>query len=71
MKSKLKLTDKQKKIVEACTMIAAGIGVIIAIFFASCTATRIVTTRAEYVQRGDTTLIIQTKTNETYNAKKQ
>lgn len=36
----------------------------------SCTATRIVTNEAKYVQRGDTTYVISTKTTETYDAKK-
>lgn len=36
----------------------------------SCTATRTMTNTAQYVQRGDTTLVIQTKTSEIYNAKK-
>ncbi len=45
---------------------AFGIGVTMN----SCTATRILTNTAQYVQRGDTTFVIQTKTTETYNAKK-
>lgn len=36
----------------------------------SCTATRVVTNEARYVQRGDTTYVISTKTTETYDAKK-
>ena len=37
---------------------------------ASCTATRTVTTSASYVQRGDTTTTIMTKTTETYRGDK-
>ena len=33
---------------------------------ASCTATRVVTTTASYVQHGDTTTTIMTKTTERY-----
>jgi hypothetical protein len=37
---------------------------------ASCTATRTVTTTASYVQHGDTTTTIMTKTTETYRGEK-
>lgn len=36
----------------------------------SCTATRIITNEAKYIQRGDTTYVITTKTTESYDAKK-
>ena len=38
---------------------------------ASCTASRVVTTTASYVQHGDTTTTIMTKTTETYRGEKQ
>lgn len=37
----------------------------------SCTATRVVSTTASYIQRGDTTTTIMTKTTETYRGEKQ
>ena len=37
----------------------------------SCTASRIVTTTASYVQHGDTTTTITTKTTETYRGEKK
>lgn len=37
----------------------------------SCNVSRTVTTKAEYLQRGDTTTTIITKTTETYNAEKK
>ncbi|MBO6306980.1 MAG: lipoprotein [Paludibacteraceae bacterium] len=37
----------------------------------SCNVTRTVTTRSEAWQRGDTSVVIQTKTVETYNASKK
>lgn len=37
----------------------------------SCNLTREVTNRSEYFQKGDTTVTIQTKTIETYNAEKK
>ena len=37
----------------------------------SCNVTRTVTTQSQYLQRGDTTCTIQTKTVESYNAVKK
>ena len=47
-------------------------GVLIATSLAltSCNVTRTVTTTSEYVQRGDTTVIIQSKTIESYDGVK-
>ena len=39
----------------------------IALGLSSCTASRVVTTTASYVQHGDTTTTITTKTTETYH----
>ena len=39
--------------------------------FASCNVTRTVTTQSEFYQRGDTSVVIQTKTVETYDATKK
>ena len=43
----------------------------IALGLSSCTASRIVTTTASYVQHGDTTTTITTKTTETYRGEKR
>ena len=37
----------------------------------SCNVTRVVTNESHYVQRGDTSVIIQTKTVESYDASKK
>ncbi|MBR1878504.1 MAG: hypothetical protein IJ814_05800 [Paludibacteraceae bacterium] len=37
----------------------------------SCNVTRTVTTKSEYQQRGDTSVVIQTKTIECYDASKK
>ena len=37
----------------------------------SCNVTRTVTTSSQYVQRGDTTVLIQSKTVESYDASKR
>ena len=41
------------------------------LIFASCNVTRKVTTQSEYVQRGDTSVVIMTKTVESYDASKK
>jgi hypothetical protein len=52
-------------LIAALTALAAGLGL------QSCTATRVVSTAASYVQRGDTTTTIMTKTTETYRGEKK
>ena len=42
-----------------------------ALALASCNVTRTITTSSQYVQRGDTTCVIQTKTIESYDASKK
>ena len=41
------------------------------IVMASCNVTRTITTKSEYWQKADTSVIIQTKTIETYDASKK
>ena len=43
----------------------------IALGLTSCNVTRTVTTRSETWQKGDTSVVIQTKTIETYDASKK
>ena len=45
--------------------------VAIALGLQSCNVTRTVTTRSEAWQKGDTSVVIQTKTVESYNAEKK
>ena len=52
-------------LIAALTALGAGLGL------TSCTATRVVSTSASYVQHGDTTTTIMTKTTETYRGEKQ
>ena len=51
-------------LIAALTALATGMGL------SSCTASRVVTTTASYVQHGDTTTTIMTKTTETYRGEK-
>ena len=46
-----------------CLLAAGGLS--------SCNATRTITTKSEYWQKGDTSCVIQTKTIETYDASKK
>ena len=41
------------------------------IVMASCNVTRTITNQSEFYQRGDTSVVIQTKTVETYDASKR
>lgn len=49
-------------------MVATAMAIILC---AGCNVTRVVTTRSEYTQRGDTTVTIVTRTTETYDATKK
>ena len=44
---------------------------LLALSLASCNVTRTITTRSEAWQKGDTSVVIQTKTVETYDASKK
>ena len=52
-------------LIAALTAIAAGLGL------TSCNVTRVITNESSYFQRGDTSVMIQTKTIETYDASKK
>ncbi len=54
-------------------MIFAGLLFVAAfgLLISSCNVTRTVTTSSQYVQRGDTTVVIQSKTIESYDASKR
>ena len=52
-------------LIAALTALAAGLGL------SSCNVTRTVTTRSETWQKGDTSVIIQTKTIESYDASRK
>lgn len=66
------MNEKTKKILKvvisvliaALTALATGLGL------TSCNVTRVITNESQYLQRGDTSVVIQTKTIETYDAKK-
>lgn len=52
-------------------LIAALTAVATALGLTSCNVTRVITNESSYYQRGDTSVMIQTKTIETYDASKK
>ena len=52
-------------LIAALTALAASLGL------SSCNVTRTITTKSEYWQKADTSVIIQTKTVETYDASRK
>ena len=45
--------------------------ILTSIVLASCNVTRTITNQSEYYQRGDTSVMIQTRTTESYDASKK
>ena len=67
------LTEAQKeRLVKAIKYLAVAIAtaVAMALGLTSCNVTRMITTESKSLMRGDTAVIIQSKTIESYNAKK-
>ena len=60
----LPLWGSRKGLVLAVMLLAAG-------GLSSCNATRTITTKSEYWQKGDTSCVIQTRTIESYDASKK
>lgn len=56
-----------KKIIIA----AAFVAVFVSLALTSCNVTRVVTNESQYFQKGDTAIVITTKTVETYDASKK
>ena len=65
----MKLTNNVKKaIIGVLTALVALAAALLGL--TSCNVTRTITTESKSMQHGDTAVIIQTKTIESYNAKK-
>ena len=58
----------KKAIVGVATALVALLAAVLGL--TSCNVTRTITTQSNSIQRGDTSVIIQTKTIESYNATK-
>ena len=64
--------DRKQIIKIVISVLIAALSALGAAFgLSSCTATRVVSTTASYVQRGDTTMTIMTKTTETYHGERE
>ena len=61
--------DFSKRKFEATVAIVLLIILVLAGILSSCNVTRTVTTKAEYYQKGDTTIQIVTRTTESYDGK--
>ena len=69
----MKLSDTQKqRLLKAIKYLALAIStsIAMALGLTSCNVTRTITTESRSLTRGDTAIIIQSKTIESYNAKK-
>ena len=63
--------SKQKIIKVIISVLLAALTALGAAFgLTSCNVVRTITNKSEYYQRGDTAIMIQTKTTESYDAKK-
>ena len=69
----MKLTETQKqRLMKAIKYLALSIATAIAMALGltSCNVTRTITTESHSITRGDTAIVIQSKTIESYNAQK-
>lgn len=69
----MKLSETQKqRLVKAIKylVLAIATSIAMALGLTSCNVTRTITTESKSLTRGDTTVIIQSKTIKSYNAKK-
>ena len=67
------MSDKTKMILKVVVsvLIAALTAFAAALGLTSCNVTRVITNESKYYQKGDTAIVIQTKTTETYDASKK
>ena len=65
------MTKKEILKIVISVLIAALTALAIALGLSSCNVTRTITTKSEYWQKADTSVVIQTKTIETYDASKK
>lgn len=63
---------ERKNVVKAVAygLSALATALLIAFGLSSCTVVRTITNEAKSIQKGDTSIVIQTKTIESYNAQK-
>lgn len=67
------MSDKTKLIIKVviAVLVAALTALGASLGLTSCNVTRTITNKSEYFQKGDTSIMIQTKTVESYDATKR
>ena len=67
------MSEKTKFIVKVIiTVVIAALSALgAALGLTSCNVTRVISNESKYFQKGDTSVVIQTKTTETYDASKK
>ena len=53
------------------TSLSGFAAIILSLALSSCNVTRVITNESKYLQHGDTSVVIQTKTIESYDASKK
>ena len=61
----------KKKVLKPEVLVVLVVLVVLGIVLSSCNVTRTITNESQYYQRGDTSVVIQTKTIEQYDASKK
>ena len=67
----LKTTTMKKYIKQIILTLLTALAIGLSVLLTSCNVTRTITTTSSSVKRGDTTVIIQSKTIESYDASKR
>ena len=67
----LKTTTMKKYIKQILLTLLAALAIGLSVMLTGCNVTRTITTTSSSVKRGDTTVIIQSKTIESYDASKR
>lgn len=67
------MSEKAKFIIKVIiTVVIAALSALgAALGLTSCNVTRVISNESKYFQKGDTSVVIQTKTTETYDASKK
>ena len=64
----LKTTTMKKYVKQIILTLLTALAIGLSVMLTGCNVTRTVTTSSSYLQRGDTTVMIQSKTVESYDA---
>ena len=64
----LKTTTMKKYVKQIILPLLTALAIGLSVMLTGCNVTRTVTTSSSYVQRGDTTVLIQSKTIDSYDA---